>query len=117
MSELQSHPSPDQWDHWEEWTGGAPAWSGSISTRRGGGGCAAGRGSGTSTPPTRTRRVWWSDAGVHQNLTFPPQPDPVSGMHCWLQRVRVAPARPDDQAIDVAIDTASPSRCTGAGSP
>ncbi len=35
-------------------------------------------------------RVWWSDAGVHQNLTFPVQPDPVSGMHCWLQRVTVA---------------------------
>src|SRR5688572_23818394 len=22
-----------------------------------------------------TRRIWWSDAGVHQNLTFPVQPD------------------------------------------
>jgi anaerobic selenocysteine-containing dehydrogenase len=32
-------------------------------------------------------RVWWSDGGVHQNLTFPVQPDPVSGMHCWHQRV------------------------------
>jgi hypothetical protein len=26
--------------------------------------------------------VWWSDAGVHQNITFPVHPDPVSGMHC-----------------------------------
>ena len=25
---------------------------------------------------------------MHQNLTFPVQPDPVSGMHCWHQRVR-----------------------------
>ena len=32
-------------------------------------------------------RIWWSDAGVHQNLAFPVQPDPVSGMHCWHQKV------------------------------
>ncbi|MEK7424642.1 MAG: formate dehydrogenase, partial [Actinomycetota bacterium] len=50
-------------------------------------------------------RVWWSDAGVHQNLTFPVQPDPVSGMHCWLQRVTVSPARPDDRYGDIAVDT------------
>ncbi len=50
-------------------------------------------------------RVWWSDAGVHQNLTFGVQPDPVSGMHCWLQRVTVAPARPDDRYGDIAVDT------------
>jgi anaerobic selenocysteine-containing dehydrogenase len=50
-------------------------------------------------------RVWWTDAGVHQNLTFPPQPDPVSGMHCWLQRVRIEPALPDDAYGDVAVDT------------
>ena len=24
---------------------------------------------------------------MHQNLTFPVQPDPWSGMHCWLQKV------------------------------
>jgi anaerobic selenocysteine-containing dehydrogenase len=52
-----------------------------------------------------TGRVWWSDVGVHQNLTFPPQPDPISGMHCWLQRVRVGPAEPGDQAGDIAVDT------------
>ena len=53
-----------------------------------------------------TGRVWWSDTGVHQNLTFPVQPDPVSGMHCWLQRVRVVPAEDGDQAGDVVVDTA-----------
>jgi anaerobic selenocysteine-containing dehydrogenase len=37
-------------------------------------------------------RVWWGDAGVHQNITFPVHPDPVSGQHCWHQRVRVEPA-------------------------
>ena len=41
-----------------------------------------------ATTPT-PQRVWWEDAGVHQNLTFPVQPDPVSGQHCWHQKVRV----------------------------
>ena len=26
-----------------------------------------------------TNRIWWNDTGVHQNLTFAVQPDPVSG--------------------------------------
>jgi anaerobic selenocysteine-containing dehydrogenase len=39
-----------------------------------------------------TERIWWSDAGVHQNLTFPVQPDPISGMHCWHQKVKVTRA-------------------------
>ena len=50
-------------------------------------------------------RVWWTDAGVHQNLAFPVQPDPISGMHCWLQRVRIGPAQPGDRYGDVAVDT------------
>ena len=41
-------------------------------------------------------RIWWSEVGVHQNLTFPVQPDPVSGMHCWHQRVHLEKAGPDD---------------------
>jgi len=52
-----------------------------------------------------SQRVWWSDAGVHQNLTFPVQPDPISGMHCWLQHVTVSPARPEDRYGDIAVDT------------
>ncbi|HEX6739438.1 MAG TPA: formate dehydrogenase, partial [Vicinamibacteria bacterium] len=51
-------------------------------------------------------RIWWSDGGVHQNLAFPVQPDPISGMHCWHQRVVVAPAAPDDRYGDVFVDTA-----------
>ena len=51
-------------------------------------------------------RIWWNDTGVHQNLTFPVQPDPVSGMHCWHQRVRVTPAEAGDQYGDVMVDTA-----------
>ena len=41
-------------------------------------------------------RVWWTEVGVHQNITFPVQPDPVSGMHCWHQRVKVERAGPND---------------------
>ncbi|MBM3750705.1 MAG: formate dehydrogenase [Acidimicrobiia bacterium] len=50
-------------------------------------------------------RVWWTEVGVHQNLTFPVQPDPVSGMHCWHQRVRLEKAGPDDRYGDVSVDT------------
>ena len=53
-----------------------------------------------------TRRVWWSDAGVHQNLTFPVHPDPISGMHCWHQAVRVRRAEPGDRHADIHVDTA-----------
>jgi hypothetical protein len=52
-----------------------------------------------------TERIWWTDAGVHQNLTFPVQPDPVSGSHCWHQRVTVTRARPEDRYGDVFVDT------------
>ena len=52
-----------------------------------------------------TARIWWSDTGVHQNLTFPVHPDPISGMHCWHQAVRVRPAEPGDAHGDIAVDT------------
>jgi anaerobic selenocysteine-containing dehydrogenase len=51
-------------------------------------------------------RIWWNDAGVHQNLTFPVQPDPVSGQHCWHQKVTVSRPGPDDRYGDVFVDTA-----------
>jgi anaerobic selenocysteine-containing dehydrogenase len=50
-------------------------------------------------------RIFWSDGGVHQNLTFPVHPDPVSGMHCWHQKVVVGPARAGDRYGDVFVDT------------
>ncbi|MCP5028641.1 MAG: molybdopterin-dependent oxidoreductase [Actinomycetia bacterium] len=53
-----------------------------------------------------TNRIWWSDTGVHQNLTFSVQPDPISGMQCWHQRVRVTPAEGGDEYGDVVVDTA-----------
>jgi anaerobic selenocysteine-containing dehydrogenase len=51
-----------------------------------------------------TSRVWWTDVGVHQNLTFPVHPDPISGMHCWHQAVRVRKAEPDDSYGDISVD-------------
>ncbi len=51
-------------------------------------------------------RIWWTDGGVHQNLTFPVHPDPISGMHCWHQKVVVQKAMREDQYGDVFVDTA-----------
>ena len=56
----------------------------------------------TSSDPD-TSRVWWTDLGVHQNLTHAVHPDPVSGMHCWHQAVTVAPAGPGDRHGDVSV--------------
>jgi len=52
-----------------------------------------------------SQRIWWNEVGVHQNLTFPVQPDPVSGMHCWHQRVRLERAGPEDRYGDIEVDT------------
>ena len=58
----------------------------------------------TSSDPD-SERVWWQDAGVHQNLTFPVHPDPISGMHCWHQKVEVHRAGAEDRYGDVFVDT------------
>jgi anaerobic selenocysteine-containing dehydrogenase len=58
----------------------------------------------TSADPDTTR-IWWADVGVHQNLTFPVHPDPVSGMHCWHQAVRVRKAEAADRPGDIHVDT------------
>ncbi len=52
-----------------------------------------------------TLRLWWTDVGVHQNLTFPVHPDPISGQHCWHQAVRVTQAAPGDAYGDIHVDT------------
>lgn len=49
-------------------------------------------------------RIWWTDTGVPVNLTFPVQPDPVSGQHIWHQKVKVEKARPTDRYGDVVVD-------------
>ncbi|MBI4573378.1 MAG: molybdopterin-dependent oxidoreductase [candidate division NC10 bacterium] len=50
-------------------------------------------------------RIWWDEAGVHQNLAFAVHPDPVSGQHCWHQKVRVEMTSPPDRYGDVFVDT------------
>ncbi|MEW6734049.1 MAG: molybdopterin-dependent oxidoreductase [Acidobacteriota bacterium] len=52
-----------------------------------------------------SEHIWWSDAGVHQNLTFPVHPDPVSGMHCWHQKVKIMLPGADDRYGDIMVDT------------
>ncbi len=52
-----------------------------------------------------SKRIFWSDGGVHQNITHAVHPDPISGMHCWHQRVRIEKAHPEDQYGDVFVDT------------
>ena len=52
-----------------------------------------------------SERVWWNDGGVAQNLTHAPHPDPISGMHCWHQKVTVKPAAADDYYGDIFVDT------------
>jgi hypothetical protein len=64
----------------------------------------AGGGPFASSDPD-TMRMWWTDLGVHQNLTHGVHPDPISGMHCWHQAVRVRPAEPGDRHGDVSVDT------------
>ncbi len=62
--------------------------------------------SSSARPDPDTQRIWWTDTGVHQNATFCVQPDPISGMQCWHQRVRITPAEPGDDYGDVVVDTA-----------
>ena len=50
-------------------------------------------------------RIWWREGGVPQNLTHAVHPDPISGMHCWHQKVTVEKARAEDHYGDVFVDT------------
>lgn len=52
-----------------------------------------------------SERIWWEDGGVHQNLTFPVQPDFISGQHCWHQKVRVEGVGAEDRYGDIFVDT------------
>ncbi|HZR43550.1 MAG TPA: molybdopterin dinucleotide binding domain-containing protein [Ktedonobacteraceae bacterium] len=49
-------------------------------------------------------RIFWREGGVHQNLTFPVHPDPISGMHCWHQKVTVCAAQPGDRYGDIFVN-------------
>jgi len=59
----------------------------------------------TKSDDPDTARIFWSDGGVHQNITFPVHPDPISGMHCWHQKVSVEKAHDGDLYGDVFVDT------------
>ncbi len=52
-----------------------------------------------------SERIWWEDGGVHQNLTFPVQPDFISGQHCWHQKVRLELPQKGDRYGDIFVDT------------
>ena len=83
---------------WRLHEGEGSRWSSvrvALDRRRRRHGCCCGRSKGSrpfASADPDSRRIWWSDGGVHQNLTFPVHPDPVSGMHCWHQKVVVARA-------------------------
>lgn len=59
----------------------------------------------TASDDPDSARVTWTEGGVHENLVFPVQPDPVSGMHCWHQVVDVTRAEPTDRYGDLVVDT------------
>ncbi|MCH8888097.1 MAG: molybdopterin-dependent oxidoreductase [SAR324 cluster bacterium] len=50
-------------------------------------------------------RIFWKDGGVHQNITHAVHPDPISGMHCWHQRVRVEKPAAGERYGDIFVDT------------
>ncbi len=52
-----------------------------------------------------SRRIFWREGGVHQNLTHAVHPDPISGAHCWLQRVRLSHPAPGEKYGDIVVDT------------
>lgn len=51
-----------------------------------------------------TNRIWWRDGGVHQNITHAVQPDPISGAHCWLQKVRLSVPNDGEEYGDIEVD-------------
>ena len=52
-----------------------------------------------------SKRIFWKDGGVHQNITHAVHPDPISGMHCWHQRVRIEKPGKDEKYGDIFVDT------------
>ncbi|MEE8436234.1 MAG: hypothetical protein V3S64_15720 [bacterium] len=50
-------------------------------------------------------RIFWRDGGVHQNITHAVHPDPISGMHCRHQRVRMEKPSPGEAYGNIFVDT------------
>jgi hypothetical protein len=47
---------------------------------------------------------WDGLSGVWQNAVHHPHPDPVSGMHCWHQKVLLEPAKEGEKIGDLSVD-------------
>jgi len=52
-----------------------------------------------------SKRIFWKDGGVHQNITHAVHPDPISGMHTWHQRVRIEKPEQGEKYGDIFVDT------------
>ncbi|NNL79038.1 MAG: formate dehydrogenase, partial [Flavobacteriaceae bacterium] len=52
-----------------------------------------------------SKRIFWKDGGVHQNITHAVHPDPISGMHCWHQRVKIERPGPGEKYGDIYVNT------------
>ena len=49
--------------------------------------------------------IWWDGlSGSWQNAVAAPHPDPISGMHCWHQKVVLEPAESGDKIGDIFVN-------------
>jgi anaerobic selenocysteine-containing dehydrogenase len=49
--------------------------------------------------------IWWDGlSGSWQNAVAPCHPDPISGMHCWHQKVILEPAQAGDKIGDIYVN-------------
>ena len=49
--------------------------------------------------------IWWDGlTGSWQNAVAPAHPDPISGMHCWHQKVLLEPAKAGDKIGDIEVN-------------
>jgi anaerobic selenocysteine-containing dehydrogenase len=49
--------------------------------------------------------IWWDGlSGSWQNAVAPAHPDPISGMHCWHQKVILEPAQKGDKIGDIHVN-------------
>jgi anaerobic selenocysteine-containing dehydrogenase len=49
--------------------------------------------------------IWWDGlTGSWQNAVAPAHPDPISGMHCWHQKVLLEPAESGDKIGDIYVN-------------
>jgi len=52
-----------------------------------------------------SQNIWWDGlSGSWQNAVAAVHPDPISGMHCWHQKVILEPAQPGDKIGDIYVN-------------